>query len=160
ASLLAPVSFECFSDVHWGRKPLHIARETNGFYDGLINLADLERYFSLGELFRRHSVQAVSRRWGGGEGPPQTLGDINDRLLHGDSLRLRRMECFLDPSAPIVALAREMESTLQHPLSSLSCYITPVGAAGLGPHHDETEIFTLQIEGTKRWQLFHRVGST
>ena len=157
-SLLAPMSLECFGDVHWGREPLHIAREARGFYDGLISLADLERYFSLGELFRRHSVQAVSRRWGG-EGPPQTLGDISDRLLQGDSLRLRRMECFLDPSAPVIGLAREMESTLQHPLNSLSCYVTPAGAVGLGPHHDETEIFTLQIEGSKHWQIFHRVES-
>jgi JmjC domain len=160
ASLLAPVSLKQFADVFWGREPLHIARESSGFYDGLISLAEVERYFSLGELFNRHSVQTVSGRWGGGNGPPQTLGDVNDRLLHGDSLRLRRMECFLDPSAPIVALARQMESTLQHPLNSLSCYITPVGAVGLGPHHDETEIFTLQIEGTKRWQLFQRVAST
>jgi hypothetical protein len=154
------VSLEDFGDVHWGRQPLHIRREASGFYGSLISLGDLERYFSLGELYRRQSVQAVSRRWGGGEGPPQTLGDINDRLLHGDSLRLRRMECFIDPSTSIVALAREMESTLQHPLNSLSCYITPAGAVGLGPHHDETEIFTLQIEGTKRWQLFHHVVST
>jgi ribosomal protein L16 Arg81 hydroxylase len=26
----------------------------------------------------------------------------------------------------------------------------------LGPHHDETEIFTLQIAGRKRWRLYHR----
>ena len=160
ASLLAPVSLECFGDVYWGRELLHITREVSGFYDGLIALTDLERYFSLGELFQRHSVQAVSQRWGRDEGSPTSLGDINERLHYGDSLRLRRMECLLDPSAPIVALAREIELTLQHPLNSLSCYITPVGASGLGPHHDETEIFTLQIEGTKRWQLFHRVQAT
>ncbi|WP_434428103.1 JmjC domain-containing protein [Nannocystis pusilla] len=35
--------------------------------------------------------------------------------------------------------------------------MAPPRAAGLGPHHDETEIFTLQISGSKRWQIFPRV---
>jgi hypothetical protein len=52
-----------------------------------------------------------------------------------------------------------MERTLQHPRSSLSCYIAPPRAAGLGPHHDETEVFTLQIAGKKRWRVYDRVRS-
>ena len=50
-----------------------------------------------------------------------------------------------------------MELTLQHPRNSLSCYIAPPNAIGLGPHHDETEIFTLQISGRKQWRLYHRI---
>jgi hypothetical protein len=159
ASLLAPVSLERFGDEYWGREPLYVRRDSSCFYDGLVSLGDLERYFSLGELFGRHTVEAVSLRWGSAARPPATLSEVNARLLRGDSLRLRRMECMLDPGAPIIALAREMESTLQHALNSVSCYIAPADAVGLGPHHDETEIFTLQIQGTKQWQIFHQVES-
>ena len=32
-------------------------------------------------------------------------------------------------------------------------YITPPGCQGFAPHFDNVEVFMLQLEGSKRWQL-------
>uniref|UniRef100_H2YR66 Bifunctional lysine-specific demethylase and histidyl-hydroxylase n=1 Tax=Ciona savignyi TaxID=51511 RepID=H2YR66_CIOSA len=36
-------------------------------------------------------------------------------------------------------------------------YMTPDGAQGLAPHHDDVEVFILQLEGTKAWKLYSPV---
>ena len=158
-SLLEPVPIATFVSRYWGAWPLHIARENGQFYDGLITLAELERYLSMPEVFRRHSITTPTEGYGPPEPPPIAIGDVADRLLNGNSLRIRRLECLIDPSAPVQLLLRDMQNTLQHPIASLSCYVAPSEAVGLGPHHDETEIFTLQVSGEKRWRIYHRVDS-
>lgn len=37
-----------------------------------------------------------------------------------------------------------------------SSYLTPAGSQGFPPHYDDVEIFVLQLEGRKRWRLYHR----
>jgi hypothetical protein len=39
-------------------------------------------------------------------------------------------------------------------LAGASAYLTPSGTQGLAPHHDDVEVFILQLEGTKRWNLW------
>ena len=158
ASLLGAVTPDVFRREYWGKQWLHVQRTREDFYDGLITLDEIERYLSMPEAFSRHSVATPRHGYGIPEPPPASLGEACERVMDGSSLRIRRMECFLDPAAPIMSLVRDMIATLQHPLESLSCYVARAGAAGLGPHHDETEIFTLQIAGRKRWRLYHRAG--
>lgn len=86
-----------------------------------------------------------------------SLGEMYRDIRQGASLQLREMERFLAPDAPLRQLFGDMVATLQHPGNSISCFVTPPDCELLGPHHDETEIFTLQISGSKRWKLFHRV---
>lgn len=155
-ALLAPHDVAQFFAEFWGKKPLHLARKQPSFYAGLLQLEGLERYLALDEFFVRHSITTPRQGYGLPDPPPASLSDVQARLVAGSSLRLRRMECFLHPSEPVMQLMRSMQLTLEHPKDSLSCYITPPGAEGLGAHHDETEIFTLQIAGRKRWRLYHR----
>jgi ribosomal protein L16 Arg81 hydroxylase len=159
AAVLDPLSAAQFGSEYWARRPLRILRSAPTFYEDLFSLAHLERYLSQDELFTRHAVATPSNEPGLPDPPPGSVSEVYERLLQGNSLRMRRMECFLDPSSPLRSLLRDMELSLQHPLDSLSCYVSPPDGKGLGPHHDESEIFTLQISGTKRWRIFHRVAS-
>ncbi len=86
-------------------------------------------------------------------------GELYERLTEGASLQLRHLEGILAPSAPLSRAAQALEHALQHPLDSVSCFLTPPGSATLGLHHDATEIVTIQVRGTKRWRLYHRVWS-
>jgi cupin superfamily protein len=159
ASIIRPLTPAEFCSEYWGERPLHLARGRADYYSGLITLAEVERYLSMQEIFTRHSVTMPRQGDGVPDRPPGSISELFERLIDGSSLRIRRMECFMHPSAPVISLLREMESALGHPLSSLSCYVAPPNAIGLGPHHDETEIFTLQISGMKRWRLYHRVDT-
>ena len=159
ASLLHPITPEVFFSDYWGRNRLHIARGDGSFFSELITLGELQRYLSVDELYQRGTVTTSSRAVEPPLPPPNSTSELYRRLVAGRSMRIRRMECLLDPSAPTLQLFRDMERTLQHPTGSFSCYIAPANAIGLGPHHDHTEIFTLQIFGTKRWRLYHRVDT-
>lgn len=156
-SLLHPISPRRFCAKYWGKCPLHIIHGNSDHYRRLVSLAEIEQYLSVDELFVRHSVTTPFRGEGPTDEPPFCLSELFERLAQGKPLRLRRLETLLHPAAPIIALLRDMETMLQHPKASLSCYIAPPSGLGLGPHHDETEIFTLQIAGAKRWRLFHKV---
>jgi ribosomal protein L16 Arg81 hydroxylase len=155
AALVDPLPTESFFSDYWGAKPLHVARRDPAFYSSLFGLSELERYFSLEEFFDRESVVVTAPDRSGGHARPSSLSELYGYLGQGSSLRLRRMERFIDPAAPVISLMRDMQLALQHPLASLSCYVTPASGIGLGPHHDEMEIFTLQVSGSKRWRLFH-----
>lgn len=158
ASILDPISPAEFCVEHWGRRPLRIERGRPNFYRGLISLEELERYFSVDQLLTRQIVRLRARDYETFV-HPETRGAIYEQLAAGRSLQVRKMESFVDPAAPVIALLRDMEQVLQHPKESLGCYVTPARGEGLGPHHDETEIFTLQISGAKRWRLFHRLNT-
>ena len=158
ASLLGPLSTEQFARRCWGRQPLHVRRAEREFFASLLSLSSIERQLSQAEFFERQAITAPRLEYGAPDPPVASLGDLQQRLQLGSSVRLRRMERWLSPSEPLMRLGRCLELELQHPLSSISCYITPSNAVGLGPHHDETEIFTLQVSGRKRWRLYHRVN--
>ena len=157
-ALIRPVSVEEFCSQCWGRVPLHIQRGRPDFYRDVISLEYIERYLSLEDIFRRPDTIYLRGYdfWSQGE-PPRNLGEAYDRMRRGQPLQFRNLERVLDPSSPLPSLVRDMERTLQHPKQSISCYLGRANAAGLGPHHDETEIFTLQVAGRKRWRLFHQV---
>jgi len=153
------VTVQNFLAHYWAQRPLHLVRGRADFYHSLTSLQEIEQYFSLDEVFERHSLSTPREGYGLPDPPPRSLAELHDRLLHGYALRIRRMECFIQPSAPVLALLRDMELVLQHPKESLSCYVSPSSAQGLGAHHDETEIFTLQISGSKIWRIYHRADA-
>lgn len=159
-SVLDPVSLGTFRDEYWDRKLLRISRRDRSFYDGLISLDELEQCLGQKGFFARNHLTTPLQGRGAPEPPPASRGETYERLLSGHSLRFRHMEDFLQPASAIMQLANDMTATLQHPIESLSCYIARENALGLGPHHDETDIFTLQISGSKRWRFFHRARST
>lgn len=156
ADLLTPLSVAQFCADYWGRRPLLIQARSPERYRNLIALEDVERCLFIEGLLPSESITTPYRTEGAPEPPPANADEAYDRLSTGKPLRMRRLEKILSPEAPAVALLRDMEAMLGHPKASLSCYISPSAKYGLGPHHDETEIFTLQIRGAKRWRLFHK----
>ena len=157
-ALIGPISPAEFCATCWGREPLHIQRGLPDFYRDLISLEYIERYLSLEDIFSRPDTIFMRGYdfWSQGA-PPRNLSEVYERMLRGQPLQLRNLDRVLDPSAPLLTAVRNMELALQHPRQSIGGYISRAKSAGLGPHHDETEIFTLQIVGRKRWRLFHQV---
>ena len=56
---------------------------------------------------------------------------------------------------PVVQFCRDLAAELGHP-TQCNAYVTPAGnAQGFAFHHDTHDVFVLQVEGRKRWQI-HR----
>jgi hypothetical protein len=157
--ILAPNGVGEFKATHWGRLPLFVNRASPEFYDGLFALSDLERYLGQRGMFRRHVITTPEEGFGIPLPPPASLGELMHRLAEGTSMRIRSLEQFLDPAEPVMQLVRDIERSIAHQVTSVSAYLTPGGGRGLGPHHDDSEIFTLQITGQKTWRIYRHVSS-
>ncbi len=53
---------------------------------------------------------------------------------------------------PVTDFARELVDELGHPVQ-VNAYITPAGARGFARHYDVHDVFVLQVEGAKTWQV-------
>ena len=54
---------------------------------------------------------------------------------------------------PLAEFCRMLESELGHPVQA-NAYFTPRSAQGLPVHHDTHDVFSLQVEGEKRWLVY------
>jgi ribosomal protein L16 Arg81 hydroxylase len=54
---------------------------------------------------------------------------------------------------PIALLCSRLQNALQHPVGA-NLYVSPPNSQGLLPHFDDHDVFVLQVEGTKIWQLY------
>lgn len=59
-------------------------------------------------------------------------------------------------SAELAGLMARLEAELGCLVGS-NAYLTPAGAQGLAPHHDDIEAFVLQVEGRKHWRVYEPV---
>lgn len=151
--LLGPVSVDAFACDYWGRGPLLVRGGGEAFYNSLITLAEIEALLGIPAILEQGMVSLRAK----GEPhslAPESVGHVYRRLGEGASLQFRKMERFLPAGSPLARLYRDVQLKLQHPGVSLSCFVTPPGAELLGAHFDETEVFTLQIAGRKRWRFF------
>jgi len=53
---------------------------------------------------------------------------------------------------PIIALCQQLAAELGHPVQA-NAYVTPPQNQGFSNHYDVHDVFVLQLEGEKRWQI-------
>ena len=53
---------------------------------------------------------------------------------------------------PVIALCQQLAAELGHPVQA-NAYVTPPQNQGFSNHYDVHDVFVLQIEGEKRWQI-------
>ena len=161
-----------FEARHWERAPLLISRESPAWYDALgvaaggglpgdveLMPAEASCLFSharlleilrdAGPLPYHASMRVVrSERGGGGraeaEPPPDGLATeawVAARLHEGYTVQLFRPQLHC---SRLWSLLEALECRFQC-LSGASVYLTPPGCQGLAPHHDDVEVFILQV---------------
>lgn len=156
--LLAPVTRQVFVERYWGREPLFVRGHPEKFAG----------------LFTRESFDRLRRD------PPKRLeincsfADYGNRTARGTGYRpvtrITAAQCDamlaagatltllpLQPLDPAVArLAAGLKSQLAY-AGDLLCaaWLSPAGA-GVGSHFDGRPVFTLQLEGEKRWRVSRR----
>ncbi|XP_032228992.1 ribosomal oxygenase 2 isoform X2 [Nematostella vectensis] len=157
ASLIAPTSNKDFFENYWEKKPLVINREDSEFYGALFSKAFLE------VLLKKKEINYVE--------------DINVcRYIDGEKEFLNEDEGTKATASKIMKKVKDDNATIQFHqpqrfqdtlwqlngnlerffgcLVGANVYITPPNAQGLAPHHDDVEVFILQLEGEKNWKLY------
>jgi hypothetical protein len=103
------------------------------------------------------SVGGVTRQAVAGS---KTITDLVDadavsrRHGEGATLVLNSLHRFWPP---LIEFCRELAADLGHP-TQCNAYVTPAGdAQGFAFHHDTHDVFVLQVDGRKRWQIHEPV---
>jgi bifunctional lysine-specific demethylase and histidyl-hydroxylase NO66 len=157
-----------FAGEHWARAPLYRpGADPAGFAD-LFSLGDVDHILSSttprfpafrmvkdGKQLDPRSYTRAGRVGG------QPVNDLADpgcvyELFHGGAtIVLQSLHRFWPP---LVRLGRDLELALTHPVQ-VNAYITPPASRGLGVHHDEHDVFVLQVDGRKQWDVHDPDGT-
>ncbi|MEU2827663.1 cupin domain-containing protein [Streptomyces lavendulae] len=128
----------------------------------LLTPADLDAALT-GGLLRRPYLEMVRggrnlepndfttpRSVGGHEFPGYAdAGKVLGRLSAGATLLMRNVEHWHPGAA---ALAERLGTELGCPVEAFA-FVTPAGEQGLGSHRDDADVFVVQLNGSKRWQV-------
>jgi ribosomal protein L16 Arg81 hydroxylase len=166
AWLLQPHSIDEFSRTYYERAPLHVVREKNGYYADYFSLAEFERVLFGTQLVaddvmvckdglpaRRETYQLRHGRSVKDEAAGRDVIDsdrVSALFAHGCSVVLDAVQ---KHSTPVGKLCRGLESFLGHRVNA-NVYMTPPNSQGFSAHYDTHDTVILQIEGSKRWQIY------
>ena len=157
-----------FAGEHWARAPLYRpGADPSGFAD-LFSLGDVDHIFSsttprfpafrLVKDGRQLDPRSYTRAGRVGGQPVDDLADPGAvfELFHdGATIVLQSLHRFWPP---LVRLSRDLELALTHAVQ-VNAYITPPASRGLGVHHDEHDVFVLQVDGHKQWDVHDPDGT-
>ncbi|XP_063812347.1 ribosomal oxygenase 2 isoform X2 [Pseudophryne corroboree] len=156
-SLIAPVTSEEFFRTYWEKKPLLIRQ----------NSPDVRSYCQ--SLFTMKDLRHASKK-GVYYGRDVNMCKCKDRKKvvlqrRGKATYLEMLKDFRRSKATIqFHQPQRFNDKLWHIMEKLECYfgtlvgcnvyITPSESQGLPAHHDDVEVFILQVEGEKHWRLY------
>jgi ribosomal protein L16 Arg81 hydroxylase len=153
------LSREAFGSTHWGREPL-LSQHPRGFSD-LLSPSDVDELVAergLRTPFFRvirdgRTVAGTTRSAAAGGRRISDLvspEDVREAYAGGATLILNSLHR-LHP--PLVRFCRTLAGELGH-ATQCNAYVTPPGSQGFAPHHDTHDVFVLQVDGSKRWNVY------
>ncbi|CAE7741407.1 RIOX1 [Symbiodinium sp. CCMP2592] len=137
------------------KQPLHLRRKQQDRYAGLLLQTTIEAQLRKGLVFGQDVNVARCAPDGSqimlngqGRADPKKIAR---QVADGCSVQVVHPQRF---STPVAELLKRLEAHFGC-LWGANSFRTPPGSMGFKAHHDEVEVFMLQLEGAKRWRL-HR----
>ncbi|HEX4017721.1 MAG TPA: cupin domain-containing protein [Frankiaceae bacterium] len=148
-----------FGADYWSREPL-LSRHPGGFAD-LLCAADVDELLTergLRTPFFRvvqagQTVAGTTRSAAAGNRRITDLVEpeaVRESYASGATLILNSLHRI---HPPLVRFCRTLASELGHP-TQCNAYVTPPGSRGFAPHHDTHDVFVLQVDGAKKWNVY------
>ncbi|HEY9668372.1 MAG TPA: cupin domain-containing protein [Coleofasciculaceae cyanobacterium] len=151
---IAPFTPDSFFNDYWEKRPLVISGRSPNYYAELMTLADVDRIlYTLKPNWTKLRLVDRGRYFMGNfmhpDGTPN-IAVIYQAYNQGYSLNLLEVQ---ERWSPLAAMVRNWETSLHHPIS-VNLYLTPQNSKAFHPHFDNHDVFILQIEGEKDWQVW------
>lgn len=153
--LLDPISPAIFLRDYWEEKPLHFQRGENCYYAPLLSLDQVDAMLTSADT----SADVIDVTIADGSFDRRAFtrpdGSIDvimacQLFAKGATLVLRSLHKW---HPAVAALCRAVEQELSSPVHA-NLYMTPRRAKGFPIHYDTHDVFVLQIEGAKDWEIF------
>lgn len=155
ARLIYPIEPDTFFREYWEQRPLILSRKEPGYYSELFSIKDLDSVL----FFTRPKPPEIRVVQNQQELLPDKYvkpdGSLNLNQLYkvyyeGHTLVVNGLQQFWKPLA---IFCRNLQSFLNHAVVA-NTYLSPKNSKGLQPHFDTHDVFVLQVEGSKHWQIY------
>ena len=149
--LLSPVSPVKFLRDYYRRRGVRIPAGRPGQFDDLLTVEEVESHFRTPHFFETTTVALHAP----GEAQPEIVSSasvVYDRLSKGATLQIGDFERALTDRHPLIQIFRVLEELCQAPARGVTVFLSQ-SRGSLTRHFDPYEIFTLQLVGTKRWEM-------
>ena len=151
---IAPLTPASLVKDYWEQRPLIISERPSNYYAQLTTLVDVDKIlFSLKPDWKKLRLIKQGRHFARNFMHPDGTPNITQvyRAYNlGYTLNLLDVQ---ERWLPLAAIARDWESYLHHPVA-INLYLTPQNSKAFRPHFDDHDVFILQIEGEKDWQIW------
>lgn len=163
AELVAPLDPHTFLADYYDRRPVHLKGDPDRFRD-LLTWTRLNELLAMGGLWTADSIDvaldgrpippqqfaAPGMGWDGRQAMCPDVGKLTELLRRGATIAVEKLHS-LTPE--LRALSASMESVLGAPISS-NAFCSWDGTRGYGAHFDTLQVFAVQLEGEKVWEIF------
>lgn len=153
--LLSPLAPDEFERTYYGKQVSVVRREDRGYYASLLSFGALEAILRTHNAKHpdlqvvKHGADIASTSYTNGQG---YVDARKAAALFADGATL--IYSHLHQRVPALsALCRDM-GELYSSRFQTNIYLTPPHAQGFPTHWDTHDVFVLQVEGSKRWQIF------
>lgn len=159
-TLLDPVSVDDFLGDYWQKRPLTPCRVGTNRFTDLVSVDHVETLATIGLSLTNGTSSVLAARCLDGEAeywdlprgvaPSVAVHSLLHAFDAGYAIVVNGVDRFW---APINALARHIESVVQHPVGA-NLYYSPASVQAFPAHFDKHDVLVAQVAGRKSWQLF------
>jgi ribosomal protein L16 Arg81 hydroxylase len=152
--LIAPISPDVFFQAYWEQQPLVVSSREEGYYHKLFSVRDLDSVFLFSKLYPP-DIRVIANQQEMlpahyiDESGSLKLNQLYQAYQNGHTLIVNGLQRFWQPLA---AFCSTLHNQLHHPVVA-NLYFSPPHSKGLHPHYDAHDVFVLQVEGCKHWQI-------
>ena len=149
SSLIAPISEEEFRTSYWEKKPLVVHRQCPDYYGNLFTLSDFDEAVTRAPSYIKTvdttNKKGTVKQFATVAGLEAVLADMRD----GASLILEQLQ---RNEPKLGLLCRLLGQELGHTFET-NLYLTAAHGKSSVPHWDNTDVFILQVLGSKHWKI-------
>ncbi|WP_330204443.1 cupin domain-containing protein [Cyanobacterium sp. Dongsha4] len=154
AKLIAPIDLNTFINEYWEKKPLIISRNQKKYYKDLLSVEDLDSILQYSKL-KPPEIRVVKNqqdflpdRYVKADGS-LNLNQLYKAYYEDHTLVVNGLQNFWKPLA---IYCQKLQNFFNHGVIA-NLYLSPKDSKGLSPHYDTHDVFVLQVDGSKEWQV-------
>ncbi|MEW5985411.1 MAG: cupin domain-containing protein [Chloroflexota bacterium] len=151
-SLIHPIDPDTFVSEYWEQKPLVITGRRPDYYANLFSRQDIPSLLFTEK--HRGGETTITKFDKAIHALPVTeledIAEVRRAYDRGYTLRIGNLDT---SHGPLIQLCSQMREFF-HGETNVIMFLTPPSAQGIGRHFDDYDLFLLQIDGAKQWNIY------
>ena len=161
AKIINPIALDNFFEEYWEEKPLYVPRKDPDYYQQLFAVDDVDLVLHYGRpsypeiRVVANQQELLPAKYTSGENS-LNLNQLYKAYDEDHTIVINGLNKFWHPLA---VFCQDLQNFLHHQAIA-NMYLSPPNSKGLHPHYDTHDVFVLQVEGSKNWEVHPAMQKT